>query len=104
MKKTVNVSGRKYFQPFDPGDPFDAMAESFRRHTADMALTALDAAVFRDLDGARQIECFIAGVLTGLVGVCFAQIETSDRNKLMRVIEAYLPQARKNAEEMLVAP
>lgn len=88
-------------KPFDPGDDFDAMAESFRRQTADMALVALDAGVFRDLPGHRQIECFMAGVVAGLIGVCFAQITPAGRDEMMKVIEAYLPQARENVEGIL---
>ena len=60
-----NVERRKLF---DPGDPFDAMAESFRRQTIDLALGALRGATCRDMDGHSQIKCLIAGVLTGLVG------------------------------------
>ena len=87
--------------PFDAGDDFDAMAESFRRQVSDMALRAMDAAVYRDLDGHRQIECLMAGVVTGLIGVCFASIKPEGRDEMMRVIEAYLPQARENVEGIL---
>lgn len=87
--------------PFDPGDDFDAMAESFRRQVADMSLAAFDAAVYRDMDGIKQVECFMAGVVTGLVGVCFAHIEADGRDAMMAVIRAYLPQARENVEGML---
>ena len=92
-------------KPFDPGEPFDAMAENFRIQMANMALTASEAAIYRDLDGIRQIECFVAGVLTGLVGVCFSQIEPTKigRDQIMRVIEHYLPHAREQVEIMLDA-
>lgn len=91
--------------PFDPGDPFDAMAESIRRQVCDIALGMLNVGVYRDLTPGRQIECLIAGLLTGTIGALFAQIDPihSDegRAELMRAIEAYLPQARQQAEEII---
>lgn len=86
---------------FDAGDPFDAMAESFKAQVADMALAAAKAAIYRDMEPTRQVECFMAGVMTGLLGVCFAHIMPEGRDEMMNVIEAYLPQARLNAEEMI---
>lgn len=86
---------------FDPSDDFDAMAELFRRQIADMAINAPRAAVYRNLEGYRQLECFMAGVVTGLIGVCFAQIRPEGRDEMMEAITAYLPQARQNVEGML---
>lgn len=88
---------------FDPADAFDAMAESFKRQVADMALKAERAAIYRELDPWRQLECFMAGVVTGLVGVCFASIKPEARDEMMKVIAEYLPQARDNVEGIIAA-
>jgi len=86
---------------FDPGDDFDAMAESFRIHVTRMILEARSAAVFRDLPPTRQIECFMAGVATGLVGVCLTCVEEQGWDEMMEFISNYLPLARQNAEEII---
>ena len=96
--------GERDQAPFDPGEPFDAMAESFRRQVAGMALEALRTAVYRELTPIQQIECFMAGVVTGLIGVCFASIEPAGRDEMMVAIREYLPQARHNVEGMTGAP
>lgn len=85
--------------PFDPGDDFDAMAESFRLQMADMALRAHKTAVYRDLGPVRQLQCFMAGAVTGLVGVCFCSIDAAGRDAMMEAIVTYLPVARQNVEE-----
>ena len=87
--------------PFDPGEPFDAMAESFRRQVVYMALKSFDAAVWRDMDGLKQIECFICGVVVGLICTCFSGIDPEGRDEMMKSIAEYLPQARLNAEAIV---
>ena len=87
--------------PFDPGDPFDAMSESFRRQISEMILRALDTTIYREMENPKQLECFVVGVVTGLIGVCFAHIKPESRDVMMRAIEIYLPQARLNVERMI---
>ena len=58
-------------EAFDPGDPFDAMADQFRTRVADMALAAFKIAIYRELAPSRQLECVMAGVMTGLIGEAF---------------------------------
>lgn len=91
--------------PFDPGDPFDAMAESIRRQVCDIALGMLNVGVYRDLPPGRQLECLMAGLLTGTIGVLFAQIDPArtaeGRDEFMRAIADYLPLARQSAEEII---
>lgn len=62
--------------PFNPSDPVDAMAQSFRLQVTDMALNAYKTAIYRDMDVTRQLEVFVAGALTGLVGVALASFQT----------------------------
>lgn len=88
---------------FDPGDPFDAVSDMFRRQVSEIALGAIGQRPMTDLERHRQIEAMIAGVLTGLVGVCFAHIEAGGRPAVMKAIRAYLPQARVQAEEIMRA-
>lgn len=90
-------------EAFDPGDDFDAMAESIKRQTVDLFISMENFAVWNGLGSMRQIECFMAGVTTGLIGVCFTHITPEGRDEMMKVIETYLPQARLNVEGMLPA-
>lgn len=87
---------------FDPGNEFDAMADWFRVRIAELALEADKAAIYRGL-GDRQLECFMAGAVTGVVGVCLAMTASQSHDDLMDAIAAYLPEARLNADG-IVAP
>lgn len=91
------------YAPFDPGDPFNAMAESFRRQVATMAREALSAAIYRDLPTEKQIECFSMGVLTGLIGCVFVQIKLEGRDHFMEFVTANLPQVRDQVEGLITA-
>jgi hypothetical protein len=90
---------------FDPSDAFDAMAESVRRQVCDVAIGMFNVAIFRDLPPDRRVECLMAGLATGMIGVLFAQVDPEHRNAgrdaLMEVLVDYLPQARQNAEDVL---
>lgn len=86
--------------PFDPGDAFDAMADRFRREVADIALRAEKTTIFREMPTDRQVACFMAGVTTGLVGVCFAFVDREGRDPIVRALADYLPQAAENAESI----
>lgn len=86
---------------FDPGDPYDAMCESFRLQITDIASNAYRAAIYRDMTPERQLSSFMAGVLTGLIGVCFVSIRDEGREIMMDGIHAALPFARKQAEDII---
>ncbi len=87
-------------QPFDPSDPMDAMADSFRVQITDMALNAYKATIYRDMSTQQQLECFVAGALTGLVGVVLASVKTEGADVAMKYIVECLPIARENAESI----
>lgn len=87
--------------PFDPTDPFDIMADRFRREVAGLASTALKATIYRDLSPTKQIECFLSGVMTGMIGVCFASIKDEGREVMMDYVTECLPAARRLAEGIL---
>lgn len=86
---------------WDAGEPFDAMAENFRRQITTMVLNADRVAIYRQLDSMKQIECFIAGTVTALIGVCFSSIMPEGRDEMMKVITQYIPQAREQVEAMI---
>lgn len=92
-------------EPFNPDDPMDAMSEMFRRQVTDIALDAYKVTLYRELPVQQQLECFIAGILTGLVGVCFASLEPIEgsRDVLMKAIAETLPQVREMAEGIFEA-
>lgn len=87
--------------PFDAGDPLDAMADSFRIQVCNMAIEANKAAIFRDMDTGQQAQALMAGTLTGLIGVLFAMVQEASRDPLMEAIADFLPYARLNAESIL---
>lgn len=87
--------------PFDPSDEFDAMADWFRVKVCELAQEASKAAIYRDLPDGRRLECFMAGAFTGAVGVCLAMTKPEGWDTLMVAIGDYLPDARRNAEEIL---
>lgn len=87
-------------EPFDPADPFDAMAESFRLQVCDMVIDAQKVAIFKELSWDQQIQAITAGVMTGLVGVLFAHVNAGGRDGIMEMLEKFLPMARQNAEDI----
>lgn len=86
---------------FDPGDPYDAMCESFRIQIADLASQAYRSTIYRDMTPESQLSCFMAGVLTGLIGVCFVSIRDEGREVMMEGILHTLPFARQQAEDII---
>jgi hypothetical protein len=96
--------GESDHAPFDPSDPFDIMADRFRREVAGLASTALRTTIYRDLSPTKQIECFLSGVMTGMVGVCFASIQDDGRDAMMDYVADCLPAARQLAEGILADP
>lgn len=92
--------GEKY-EPFDPEDPFNAAADEIRVQVVELASKGMKSEPYSKLESYRQVECFMAGVMTGLVGVCFCHIRDEGRDEMMKAIESYLPHARANAEEMI---
>jgi hypothetical protein len=86
---------------FDPGDPYDAMCENFRIQVTEAASKARRVAIYRDMSPERQLSSFMAGVLTGLISVCFASIRDEGRDVMMDGISDALPFARKQAEDII---
>jgi hypothetical protein len=89
-------------QPFNPADDFDAMADEFRIQVCLIAQNAMDAAIYRDLPPVRQLECFLGGTLTGVIGCAFACITDEGRDALMdEIVQHILPFARQLAEDII---
>lgn len=87
--------------PFNPNDAFDLMADTFRREVAILALRAESTEPYRSMTTAEQAQAFMAGAITGVVGVLFAMIDEAGRDELMATLADYLPHARLNAEDIL---
>lgn len=87
--------------PFDPGDPFDAMADSFRTQVAVMVLNAGNASIFRELPQVQQLQCIMSGTLTGLLGCCFAYIDPNGRDEIVKAIQDFVPMAAANAIDIM---
>jgi len=86
--------------PFDPEDSGDIAGEMFRRQVVQLAIDAYKVTVYRDLDPVMQLECFVAGALTGIVCVCFASIQDEGRDAIMEHLANCLPAARLQAENI----
>ena len=84
--------------PFDAADPSDAMAEMFRRQVMAIALNAYKVTLYRDLNPQQQLECFLAGAMTGVIGVALASIKTEGADEMMEYIASCLPLCREQAE------
>ena len=87
-------------EPFKPDDPYDAMSEMFRRQVTDLALEAYKVTLYRDLNPQQQLEVFLAGALTGVVGVCLASVKSEGADAIMEYIVECLPVARQMAESI----
>lgn len=87
-------------EPFNPGDPADAMSEMFRRQVTDMALEAYKLTIYREMTTTQQLECFLAGALTGIVGVALASVKTEGADAIMDYFIECLPLAREMAESI----
>jgi hypothetical protein len=86
------------FSPFDPGEPFDAMADMFRRQITQFLIDAEKITIYRELDPQSKLECFVGGILTGLVGCCFAHVRPEGYDAIMDYIAECLPFARQQSE------
>lgn len=87
-------------KPFNPDDPFDAMAETIRRDISDVGLRALATTIYRDLPTEKQIECFAAGALSGVVGVLFSHVKPQGHNAIIEYLTACLPLAREIVDDI----
>jgi hypothetical protein len=89
---------------FDPDDPFDAAADHVRRRLAGAIIAALEEPEIADLAPGDEIAALICGGLTALVGCVMALVvKPTDHDTLLKAMEAYLPQARLNAEDIINA-
>lgn len=86
---------------FDSSDPAERLADDFRRGVAEIAQRTFKKGDYRGLSSIEQVQCFMAGIATGLIGVCFAHIEDAGRDAMMEAITEYLPQAREQAEGIM---
>ena len=84
--------------PFDANDPYNRLADDLRKQVAEIASKAVRTKDYKSLSPTSQVECLMAGLTVGLIGVCFAHIENAGRDTMMDLIAEYLPQAREQAE------
>jgi hypothetical protein len=97
----ARASGRELF---DPSEPFDAMAEMFRRRLVEMVQEAQKIAIYREMAPQDQLLAMTGGILVGLVGVAFCSFSKEGRDPFIDGIVKYLPEARAQAEAMLDEP
>jgi hypothetical protein len=90
------------YEPFDPTDPAEIAADNFRVQVCELALSASNDPHYQILDPVKKVESFMGGVLVGLIGVCFASVEAEGRDAMLEAIKEYLPQARDQAEAIMI--
>lgn len=88
-------------EPFNPTDSIDAMSEMFRRQVTGLAIDAYKVALYRDLSPQEQLQCFLAGALTGVVGTALASIDSQGADAMMEYLAECLPMAREMAESVV---
>jgi len=88
---------------FDPTDPVDRAAEAARRHVTTAMIAIAESGEIAALPPGTALSATIAGALTGVVGSLLAQVRPDSRDELMKVIEDWLPQAREQAESILIS-
>jgi len=93
--------GKLKLEPFDDGSDFNQLADRLRRDVAAIVLRLQEDVLYSALSPTEQIECVLAGITTGLVGVCFAQVHDDGRGEVMKAIKAYLPHARAQVEGIM---
>ena len=96
MSRTIVPGG-----PFDPSDPLDALAESYRRKVLGMALKGPIDPRFKKMTGQDQFAALAAGVSAGLVCVAFAQVREEGRDEMMDHLIECLKYGRVQAEGIL---
>lgn len=86
---------------FNPDLPSDVAADAFRRKVADMMIEASRNPAFTAMTPHEQLGAFMAGVLTGLVGVMFVYVDEPGHDGAIAAILEYLPDARAQAEGII---
>ncbi len=84
--------------PFNPDDPGDIIADMFRKQVTELVIEADKVTLYREMNPQEQLQCFIAGALTGVVGVAFASVKSDGFDAMAEYIAACLPFARQQAE------
>lgn len=88
-------------EQFDPSDPAEQMADSIRKGIAEMFVQVSSRKGFRDLSSIDQVQAFMGGAMTAIVGVCFAHIDRAGRDAMVEALRDYLPAAREQAEAII---
>lgn len=88
-------------QPYNAAHPFERAADQIRKDIAELARRTMESKDYKALSSIEQVQCFMAGAMTAVIGVCFAHIDDAGRDAMMEAIEEYLPQARAQAEGII---
>lgn len=84
--------------PFDPTDPLNRVADHYRKAIAELVSAAAAMEDNRGLSEIDQLEAFMTGAATGLIGVLFASTRRGAWDEVMTALISYLPQARAQVE------
>lgn len=87
--------------PFEPGDPFDVLAEEYRQRVVALVLELDARRDAQDVTPVERVMAMICGVMTGLVGSVLCATEPAGHDTMMEAIEGYLPHARNQAQAII---
>lgn len=98
----IGHPGMEILAAFDPTSPFDSQCERLRREVLQIVIDSQKVTLYREMSQQAQLECLVAGLLTGLIGAAFASIQQSDdaRDCIIEYIRDCMPVARRFADAM----
>ena len=93
-------------EPFDPRNPYDALADVAHRLIAELGPSLVNTEQFRALadNPSDQYEALLLGMMTGLVGIMMAPIDPQHHREVIADLYAAIPVAVDHAREILSLP
>jgi hypothetical protein len=89
--------------PFDPADPFDASAEAIRQGLVDVVVRVNDTAIFRDLSDEMKLECLMAGLMIGAVGILLCFVREDHHDEFLMRLGDWLPTVREHVDGIMAS-
>lgn len=95
--------------PFDPADPFDAVANLARAELAYAGVRLTERPEYKAVEAGDEVDLTVAvmaGALTAVCGIVLSHAAETDENHaiLRAAMIAYLPQAVDQARDILGLP
>lgn len=86
--------------PFDPTDPMDTLADDLRKKVAEIAIWFTEEPRYTEMSEEDRFSCFIAGAMTGVMGVVHALVHEASQDAAAEVVRIYVTSAAMNARDI----